>query len=207
LVPQSLQNLVTALINAVQTHPQHALLPFQRHMIYDYFGKVAVVSSRRRRGWLAIITAERVLPLWQQARPQDNQAEQLLVHARLALRSEDDLQFATTLAGDVWNWFMNDYGDRRRFKEIQRTAEAFYVLAAAVQALLVAAGKDNSEGCVDQEDDTDADVDAWSTDAAGWAIAAFAGPTWEQDSDNAKRLEFWTWWLATAVPTAWEAAT
>ena len=73
--------------------------------------------------------------------------------------------------------------------------------------LFIMVRRDGSEECPDEQDYTDADGDAWSTDTAGWAVAAFAKPIWTQDSDDAKRLEFWTRWLATAVPTVWEAAT
>jgi len=207
LVPGPLQDLIMALLDAVRAHPQHALLPFQRQMVYDYFGLVTVASSRRRRGWLTVMTVERVLPVWQQARPNDDQAERLLVLARDVLQDKADLQIAIIVVENTWDWFMNDYGDRDRLKAIQQSEAAFRVLGATLQSLFIVVGQDGSEGCLDEQDYTDADVDAWSMDTAGWAVAAFAGPVWAQDSDNTKRLEFWTWWLATAVPTAWEAAT
>ncbi|MBW4506868.1 MAG: hypothetical protein KME64_10195 [Scytonematopsis contorta HA4267-MV1] len=50
---------------------------------------------------------------------------------------------------------------------------------------------------------TDADVDAYESDSSFWAAAAYAnGPVWEPMSDATKRLEFWDWWLTTAVPMA-----
>ncbi|BDA70903.1 hypothetical protein RIVM261_064230 [Rivularia sp. IAM M-261] len=36
-----------------------------------------------------------------------------------------------------------------------------------------------------------------------WGAAAYAnGSVWEPMSDAMKRLEFWDWWLTTAIPEA-----
>ncbi len=50
--------------------------------------------------------------------------------------------------------------------------------------------------------------DTEANDVAFFAACAYAnGAVWETisgKSDSAKRLEFWSWWLNVAVPSAWE---
>src|SRR5690242_10799237 len=74
---ESHQRVIGVALNAVQAHPQHALLPYWRQQIEQSVGDPADADGYRPAVSLAILTARYVLPLWQQARPDDNRAEQL----------------------------------------------------------------------------------------------------------------------------------
>ena len=91
MVPSSLNHLIAAALDAAREHPQHALLPLQRYTIYEYLGSIKEARGYRRRAWLAVLTAEHVLPLWQQVRPHDNRAEHLLTLAKEVLRAHADM--------------------------------------------------------------------------------------------------------------------
>jgi hypothetical protein len=77
-----------------------------------------------------------------------------------------------------------------------------FVLSAALESLFISAGVFRFEGIALDERCTDADIDPWSGDAAKYAADAYAGPVWDTKSDKLLRLEFWRWWILTAIPTA-----
>lgn len=187
----------------MRAHPQHALLPIHRHAIYNHLGPPASSLAQRRRARLALLAAQRVLPVWQDARSGDAQARQLLLLAEGVLTDAIGQQIASTSAEQVWHWLM-DVNDSQAWNH---QAPAFSALAATVRAVFDALGDDPWEGMVLMAHETDAEIDPWSADTAEWAAEAVAGPIWEVTSDSAKRLEFWTWWLTEAVPMAWEQET
>jgi hypothetical protein len=55
------------------------------------------------------------------------------------------------------------------------------------------------------DEEADADIDPWSSDTARWAVNSYAGGGSDEDSNLAKRKEFWEWWLREAIPAAWKA--
>jgi hypothetical protein len=80
---------------------------------------------------------------------------------------------------------------------------AYHVGQAALEALYAARGKPPFDAVTIEEYFTDADIDPWSTDPAGWGASAYAGGTWDPESDSGKRREFWSWWLEEGMLTAW----
>jgi hypothetical protein len=208
LMSPSLQQLLADLLDAVQRKPTHDLLPVQRNMVYGQLGSATAPEGWSRRAWLAILTARRVLPLWQRERPDDTRAEALLALAETVLpaavaagNTEDRPEFAAAWrdATTAQRWLLDDYGALDREPSIV----AYNAFGAIVQALFLALGFDPFEDAVLDEGDTDIDVDPWSSDTAEWASVAVAGPIAESDSDSAERLAFWAWWLTEAVPEAW----
>jgi hypothetical protein len=85
-------------------------------------------------------------------------------------------------------------------------ARPVIVLNAVIVALLSCAGWGRLEGIIIDELDRDGDIDPWSSDTAGSAALAYASSEYELDADSDRRLEFWRWWLGTAIPTAWQRA-
>ena len=69
---------------------------------------------------------------------------------------------------------------------------------------LMSALWDEVFGCDDiNEQLTDSDVDAFDSNPSLIASLAYCGGgTWDADADPQKRLEFWTWWLTSAVREA-----
>jgi len=195
MVSSLLQGLLAAYLDDVRAHSQHALLPIHRRAIYDNFGSLDNRASRRRRGWLDILATRRVVPIWRQARPNDDRAECLVTLAGRVLNDETNAIQAQDEAEEIWEWLMEGESIR---------GPAFFALGTAVRTVFTTIGDDPWNGMAMMVHETDADIDPWSSDAAKWASSAIAGPVWQPDSDSAKRLEFWTWWLTEAIPAAWE---
>jgi len=199
---ESLQLLLGALMIVVEQHPQHALPPLFRQKIYHECGPRKEEYGRRRRGWLAVLAAHYVLPIWQSACPDDPLAADILDVAERSLQGKIDQAVVRAEATRHWDMFFDEY--LLQFPDIGE--EPWFVLKAVVEALLSCADWGRLETIAIEAAETDADIDPWSSDAASTAAAAYAGPVWRADSNTVLRLEYWRWWLGTAIPTAWQLA-
>lgn len=177
-------------------HPQHALLPIYRRQIYDILNNEPTTRGLRVYEKLAILTAEYVLPLWQDAVLTDILPKLVLEAARQHLQGTLDLGSATQVAGNAWEK-LERYG---QVSTAAISSQAFHAGQAAVEALFATLGRPPFDNVQLNEDDTDAALDPWCSDPALWAVTAYAGGVWDQQSDANKRREFWEWWLMEAIP-------
>jgi hypothetical protein len=63
-LPVSLQRELDRALHAVIQHPDHALEPFYRLQIYQYFGSMSAPTNLRRHVWRDILAVRHVLPIW-----------------------------------------------------------------------------------------------------------------------------------------------
>lgn len=63
-LPISLQHLVDTSLDAVRAHLLHQLTPRQRNAIYAHLESVDHLAYPSVRGWLGIIAARRVMPIF-----------------------------------------------------------------------------------------------------------------------------------------------
>lgn len=201
MIPLSLQQLINESLDGVYVHHLHALLPIHRQAIYDCLGPARDSQARRIRGWLDIVTARRVLPIWLADRPHDGRVMRLLTLAERVLRNQGDERGVRDEAEVVW-WWLTDDDHGGRYEKL--SSPAYYSLGAAILAVFSSLDDNPLIGMHLEGSETDANIDEASSDAAKWAANAAAGPVWRQDSNNAERLKFWEWWLTEAVPAAWE---
>lgn len=185
----------------VARHPQHHLLPITRYDLYKQLRRDDDARGRRARGHLAIAAAQRVLPIWTGDRPTDYVPQHALYVARKVAGEMVDVGEASTTAQAAWTHL-----EQVAESHGEDTHRGLVAGMSAVRALLEATGDDPFDGVSLDEETTDADLDPWSTDAAAFAVGAWAGAAWEPNSDPGKRGEFWEWWLSAAVREAWEAA-
>jgi len=202
LMPLAVRELIEKALRAVQDHSQHALLPVHRSRIYKAIGPLSNSTSYQVRGHLELLCARRGLVIWQQAHSQDNRAEQLLFLARRVFAGQIDHEIAKKEVEQAQNWLSNDYKERTE----KLAQKCFYVLAAIIEATYVVLGYDRWYNITIHKDETDSDLDPWSSDTAKWTAAALAGPVWESGYDSCKRLEFWKWWLTEAISLAYQKA-
>lgn len=200
MIPPSLQHLLDLSMDAVRADLQHALRPIHRQSIYSHLGPTDTPTGHRTRARLALLAAQHVLPIWQRERPEDNRAKRILGLAEDVLHNTADTVATREEVEAEWRWLTDDHGGR--YEKLSSAAYSAY--GAIVQAAFAALEGDTWDHYRFEDDETDADIDIWSSDVAKWAVNAVAGPVWKPDSDAAKRLEFWTWWLNQAVPAAWE---
>lgn len=97
-LPAEIQALVDAALDEMNSNPQHRLTPQRRRQIYQAFQASTQADGRRVCGWLAVITARRALPAFQEEFPEDGLPQDLLDAAIGVLQGEvddataDDLQ-------------------------------------------------------------------------------------------------------------------
>jgi hypothetical protein len=182
---------VTIARTAMQEHPTHQLLPIYRRTIYEAMGA-------RVRGYLALITAEYVLPIWQKAQPTDHMPDRIIALGK-------DVWHQNTITKAVDRQLDADwaYLDELAVTPFGFT-QAFLAGFAAVKALSEVLGGDQFQNVSINEITTDQGLDPWSSDTAAQAASAYSGPVWIANSDISLRKVFWEWWLDVAIPIAWQ---
>jgi hypothetical protein len=216
-IPPEVQKLLNSALADMSVDPRHQLMPVRRLPIYQALQAASVPgTSDRVRGWLALLAARRVLPLWQRAMPlyEDDDpdergveanklAEHFLARAEGVIRGTVDRDVARKEDSDYWYVVGNI--ELEIFEAREETDGpffyAFFALDAAYKALHEALGYEQLGR-----------LKGWETrfacDAASSAVIAASGGGDVVEGppiDPQKRLEFWEWWLTSAIPAAWEA--
>ena len=180
-----------------QADPQHDLKAGFRCRLLSSFDEPSGGVGQRRRTKLATLAVEKVLPLWESLLPADHTPRQALDLAEKLLVGTVTLKDAERDMGRLWT-HCDDLSWRLADKQ-----SVIMVGYGAVQVIREAMSQKHF-GCEGVNDgSTDMDVDPYDHDSAFCAAIAYCGgPPWDEKSDAAKRLEFWTWWLTSAVRMA-----
>jgi hypothetical protein len=215
-LPEILTKVIETVSQERKNHPDGEVMPYYRQQIYD-----AITSSMHQdlafkvRGWLEIVTAEKVLPIWQtiwheKETPEflwkywldKEMPERLLKITKNILNNVGNIEEAEAQFERVWRDISEEPGLEGIDDKYQNPYNA---RQAAVQALNWVLGY--TKICPKYTlEETDADLlDPQCGDAAAWASAAYGGDLWSYtERDWSKRQGFWDWWLKEAVPQAWE---
>lgn len=235
-LPQEVQLLISHYLEKVRSDPNHQLIRDDCHKIYKSFGPSALEQGLKNKedywtdwteepvilsfadqvlGWLAVTTARKVLPVWEQfGIPNDAHDEvfsfdplQMLGLAEnLLLRMVDTSQAKIDLCN---RFHMGMAGLDTRINK-----NAYCAVAAAYSALQISF--DGLEGLNLLSSDFErAAVVAYATidenEIGGWSRVGY----WHIEPqegykpvsvDSQKELEFWEWWLTEAISQAWELA-
>jgi hypothetical protein len=184
-------------LSLVENDPRHDLKAGFRSRLLSYFDEMSGAIGRRRRTSLAILTVEKVLPLWASVFPENDTPRRALDLAANLVTGVISSAVAQSEMGRFWT-YCDDLSWRHADKQ-----NAIMVCYGACQAIREALSEKHfgSEGLND--DSTDMDVDPYDHDSCFCAMIAYSGgPSWNRRSDPQKRLEFWTWWLTSAVGEA-----
>ncbi len=199
-LPDEMRDLVDAALASVAENERHDLTLGWRHLLWSAMGprdRAFADAAHRRRASLAILAVRKVAPIWHRLRPEDEFVDNVLRDAERVLAGDLDPEEARDRAGDLWV----DMDDLAADGDLNPAAVGY----AAIGALLAAARDEMFDPDTVDISLTDADVDAYETDAAFAAAAAYAGgPPWDSDADAEARREYWTWWLTEALPQAWD---
>lgn len=198
-MPLAVQQAVASAQAAMLQHPQQTVPPFFRKAIYDAIGSQRQGRAYRVRTRLNLYAAEHVLPVWQQEMSTDTTILRMLDLIRKLLDGAIDVDTARKSAGEAYEWH------EKLGSHPEIGARAYCAAAAAIQAVFEATGRDPLEYTppADAADfEVDYGPDFWSTDAASFAAAAYAGRLGYPDSDSLQRRGFWQWWLTEAIPQA-----
>lgn len=153
-------------------------------------------DGRQRRTKLAILAVRKVLPIWETSFPTDDAPQQVLalveetLTGTLIVREIAEREFNNIWSHcDELNFYRNEHS---------KAITVGYAAAKAGWESL----SETPGGCDERITDasTDHDNDAYDSDASLDASLVYCnGGIWDEGSDNEKRLEFWTWWLTSAV--------
>jgi hypothetical protein len=200
LIAISLEDRIKACLLVVENDLKHDLRLGLRRKLWCSFDGIDADSraacGHKRRIKLSVLTVEKVLPIWESAFPQD-----LTPHYALTLMDKLMVGAITSSAAEKERDDLESHYDSLDYHEEMKNA---VMVGYAAKAALTGALWDGLFGCEDvNEELKDIDVDAYEDDPSLPASLAYCGgPTWDPDSDSQKRLEFWTWWLTSAVRSA-----
>lgn len=213
-IPEDLKSLINLLLVKIRSDPSHHLQAQNRQEIYEAFGSRTDRRANSARGWLAVITARHVLSIFERTLPDDTSPRRRIEMAEATLQGsllvEDAIREAAEgheIAGRLWG-----------HEDSEVTWNAYLAGTAAYRALAEAAGVDPfkkiswilASESTDQggqpipfDQLSDEKLAERLGDTASAAAVAYAYDADQLECDPNKLLEFWSWWLEEAIPTAW----
>jgi hypothetical protein len=202
--PNVLDETLVQAFNRMNHDPKHLLPPIYRSAVYQAL--IASPGGARALSFLAIITAHRVLPVWERAFPADLTAQRMMGLAGRVMAGRVDLRMADEAMEEASQQLSHLWSK----SDLSPTLEqSFYAGDAALNALATALGWGDFvflREHVWEETDTDDDVGSDDADTALLARMALTHGQWEDCFDVAKSREFWVWWVTDAVTKACQAA-
>jgi Immunity protein Imm5 len=203
-----LENLLEAALRFVENHPVHDLNLGYRQAIWAAFGLPLKLESNHNIGYLkriklALITARKVLPIWDAKFPKYKLPHEALKITEGSLIGKYNFKATEKYLHQAWTAIEN-LASEPEFQDddTQRAIAAGTSAVRTVSTVLYDEKFDYNNICYENLDE---DLDSFLVDTSFWAAISYAGPTWQPNvSEHKKRLEFWIWWLKEAVPIAWK---
>jgi hypothetical protein len=201
-LPTKLKEAIEQAYTAMLEEEEHALIPFYRAAIYEVILEEA--RDYQIRGWLDILTAQHVLPLYKQVWPEKDMADKLLELSQAVLLGTLDRNKAEDIFYEMWNLFVELPGlegsPLSHVKANDALTSAIFSLSWLVKPI-------STYPKVSLQTADDDWFDPEISDSAMWAAAACSGGTYDTEyCDPTARREFWEWWLHEAIPAAWDLA-
>ena len=207
--------LINESLKIVRQDVNHNLNPVYRTKIYSFWGPESISLHEieqldipiwhKVRGWLAILSAKRVLPIWYKS--MQNNEPTLWINL-----GEDILKGIVKIENldeNIWDRFYHSFVGLN--DEI--LLDVLYAGVASREALNMVIGLKPFSTYILTNNITDENISAGNGDGASAAIKAYSTIYNYEDKskikthfDPQKKLEFWEWWLTEAIPKAWELA-
>jgi len=229
--PESLAKSITEAVELVEASPTHHLDWRHRREMYKTFGSASDPTVLKVRGWLAVLSAQYVLPLFEKRPlatlisddPNFEGVPRRAIDAAInMLHDSADQQVVAYVHNDAYMTF-GTWGDGdpsfsmkattagfcsyKAMLEVMGNLEPFALAESFHKGTKPGLPQDNSRTdwiSGDEFTDTDWAEIAACGDAAGCAAIAYAcDPNSLDQCDPEKLKAFWTWWLLEAIPKAW----
>ncbi|HEU5400233.1 MAG TPA: Imm5 family immunity protein [Terriglobales bacterium] len=196
----TMQEMIDKGLSLVQHDEQHDLKVGFRCRLLSSFDSISE-AGRRFRTKLAQLSVEKVLPSWESFFPTDRTPRKALELAEKVLAARISTQAAEKETRLLWA-----HCDDLLWRHADRQ-NAIMVGYGAIQAVRDSLSEKHF-GCEQVTDEsTDLNIEPYDSDSSCFAAVAYSGGApWEKSSDPHKRLEFWTWWLTSAVRAAMSIA-
>ena len=224
-LPDKLNLLIKTALEEVNANPQHRLAYQRRRQIYDTLRAYPV--GHYAHALLAINTALKVIPVFQQEFPDDTLPKELLDTAIGVLNGDID---DTTTIDEIQDHGYHASGNAWGYDESKISWKADLAGRSAYHALKETRGQEPLDrldkyfklGLVNEPSGdyikypnpvsakqfTDEDLcQIENSDTAATAAVSFSCDPNSPLCDPAKLQEFWTWWLLNAIPEAWKEYT
>jgi hypothetical protein len=246
VIPYELQQATDEALSAMRSHPRHHLVPYYRYRIYEvlkgFNGSQALPKPPRAlardslgdrvRGWLAINTMEKVLPIFKAATysPEVDE-DDLALPMKLVEMAYGVMKGTTNPQEALHEASALEHEFGMLLNEYEYDPEGFPLNASLVgwtagEALAETLASYRIDWLLEQKmrwleldgkprpsDITSIEL-LWDEservgpllDTAGDAAMAYSCSNSSPVCDPAKLEEFWTWWLTEALPEAWARA-
>jgi hypothetical protein len=215
-LPHEIKIFLATALDEVEVHPKHFLHPKTRRALYDLIQSLFPTTAWQIRGWIAFITAQRVLPIFERSLPDERMPRRLLTLAQRVLvgslpstswRVKRYVDVSYHAAGHCWG---------RDEEEVPYSADV--AGSAARKAILEVLGYEPLRnlhylhvftGQQSLSGDDLSDLHLASDGQGDTASAAAIAYATEGNNLNAapQRLsDFWHWWLQEAITQGWKQA-
>lgn len=195
-IPQELIDIIASAKKKLMDHDDYELILPERKKIWSALGLESNFGMLRRKN-LGVLCAKYVLPIWEHVWPNNKAPHELIKHTEGFLQDQISEQQLRSEIGELWTKLDDLIYEGKNLAEVN---SGFAVAAAASAAI---SDEQFEEPDIDERL-LDDDLDPYDWDAAYYASISYAGgAVWEDSSDKDKRLEFWQWYLNTAIAKAW----
>ncbi len=222
--PKTLETRVNAALAAMRTAPNHHLPHHHRSTIYATLRTHAKEHGPQVLGWLAVLAARRVLPIFQAVFPADTLPRELLATAEGVLRGQVEDKKAAEMQDKGYHAAGSGWGydeDAISWPEDLAAKAAYHALKEArgqeplqhLEQTFVVGTVDTVSGewvekvakPLSDEHFTDEQLcQSDDSDTAAVAAVAFSCAAEAPRCAPEKLDIFWTWWLKDAIFRAWE---
>lgn len=194
------QPLLDLVFGEVKADPNHKMSPLRRREVYKILSNHMGKRSLQR---LAIMSAQKVLPIFQQKYPNDTMPKELIETANKYLLGQieeeivkEKLDLGSHASGNAWG-----YDEREIPWPVWLAGNASYHALNEVYGCrpLMDLPEYYKGDALTAWSDEDLCEYSFTDTAAVAAVASSANPN-GKGCDSQKLLEFWTWWLTEAIP-------
>jgi hypothetical protein len=205
ILPKELTDILNDAKKELLSHPKGEMILPIRKSIWKLLGfynidtnnKAIPTVGLKRRTKLAVICVKKVIHIWNEALPDDKRPLELIDEAEKYINGNSDFEAIQKQIGR----FPTDLENLNCEEKYQNAVSVgFASLRAASIALhderFIILGKDNA---------LDDDYDPFSWDASYFAALTYSGSGPWDNSNVAKRQEFWLWYIDKAIPEAYVA--
>ena len=201
VVPKSILNVADTILGEVQASASHQMNPNSRRQLYQAFAGTGVTSVSLAPRWLAILSSQRVLPLFDHKYPDDSSPREFLNLAIAVLQGkaskrevDDKLDLGHDASGNAWG-----HDEREIPWPVWLAANSTYhalVEARGYQPLDHLPHYYKNDVLTNWTDDKLCEA---SGDTAAVAAMSLAYDTRGLSINADKLLGFWKWWLKEAI--------